>query len=156
MSSEYFTVASYDIDVWQDTTVATNGGSQGGRSRVLTMRSASDNPTRMKADVYFTTNTPNAPDSGSVGFVDGLGSASLHVFAFAPLQEFDHWLDLLKSDRQVSFMFFYSNDAVDGGDVAPVRLTTARDPNEMFGVEFSSDRIRALPRDLQRIVAGPS
>jgi hypothetical protein len=155
MSSSYFTVASYDIDVWQDITVATNSGSSDGFSKVLTMRSASDNPTQMKADVYFTT---SAPDPGSVGFVDGLGSTSLHVSAFVPLQEFDHWLDLLKDDRQTSFMFFYSNDAPDAGgaDVAPVRLTTARDPQEIFGVEFSADRIRALPRDLQRIVADPS
>src|SRR5690242_10453839 len=143
MSSEYFTVASYDIDAVQDLHITTTSGSTDGRSRVLTLRSASDNPTRMKADVYF---TAHSPEPGNVGFVVGLDSTHHHVFAFVLLQEFDHWLDLLKGDRQASFMFFYSDDAPAGvaADVVQVRLTTARDPNEMFGVDAASDRIRAL------------
>lgn len=152
MASEYFTVASYDIEAYQDTPVSTANGSWDGRVRALTLRSAIDNPTRMKADLRFTT---LASEVGHIGFVVGLGTTSLHVFAPVPLEDFDHWLDLLKGDRQVSFMFFYDDGAEVSSDVAPVRLTTAQDPNEMFGVDRSSDRIQALPREIQRVLVGP-
>jgi hypothetical protein len=152
MSAEYFTVASYDVEASQDTPVSTASGSWDGRVRALTLRSASDNPTRMKADLRFTT---LASAIGVHGFVVGLGTTSIHVFTGVPLEDFDHWLDLLKGDRQVSFMFFYDDGAEVSSDVSLVRLTTAQDPNEMFSLDRSSDRIRALPRELQRIVVGP-
>jgi hypothetical protein len=162
MSSEYFTVASYDITFAQDNPITTPSGVLYGLHRELTLRSASDNPTRMRADIYFTPNF--AEIHSSIGWVQGLGSASLYVSAAVPLEEFDHWHSMLKGDRQVSFMFIYtddpkdtSDDATGTSDLAAVRLTTAQDPNAtIFGVERSSDRIQTLPLDLQRIVTGPS
>ena len=111
---------------------------------MLSLRSAVDNPAPKLANVYFDEDAHEGFDS--LGWADDSG-----IFAFLPLQKFDEWLDLLKSDKQASVLWIADGN---NGDLQVVQLTNSEDPMHALRGEWSSERVKALPPHVRQLVTG--
>ncbi|MGH3178050.1 MAG: hypothetical protein ACRDPF_29755 [Streptosporangiaceae bacterium] len=149
MTMDFFTIASYDVIAMHS--FADPAGDFGPiMTRMVRMRSGSDNPLKVGADVFFSAVQHTGPDQA--GFVFTSDSGSLDIIAAVPMSEFDVWFDLLKGDRSVRLM--YQFDSETGSLTLPVMLTTAEDPNSM--IFDSPARLEAMPPALRQLLPSPS